>query len=451
MAITFSLTDGTTTVQLNSSGIMTLPTYQLSTPEVDDTLISNLGDGDTLATGPWRNVTETIPLLITGATDDAVVALIRSIEMMLDKARQNRATWRGVRVWFQAQFDHDSAIWRSEVLAGRLVHDHIADSIWRTKVETSLLITRRYFWEGALTQLELSSAGTGTPTTGYVTFYNDDDTDANTNWIQVAAAQVTGVLPTPLLLEINNNSGSTYSIRDLYIGNYVHMDAANIDPILRVEDELLDEETWAFAGEHETYRWLLPAALTADTNGQYARILLAMASIPTNIALMRAKLESNFGGPTFLALAMGEQTTYDSRGLIDLGAFPIPPGGVGVGNTALYLTVTMTAGTAAGSTVAADWAQIMPTGDGLLRRISALVGSISLESGWSLVDNGIEGYVYVQAGSDIYQTGRGIHSPIHVWPGVTNRLRIIKTGNGPLGAGETYRARAWLRPRRLTI
>jgi hypothetical protein len=264
MAPLFRITDGTVVIDLNVSPILTT-TYVQQSPEVNNDVLKNLGDGDLLAVPTWANVVETLELLITGASATAVRDSIRSIEALLDTARQNRLTWRGTRVWLEVQYDQDSSVWwRSEILAGRLSHKHAADQIWKAKLETALIITRRYFWEGPETQVQMSSAGTGTPTTGYVTVYNDDDATANTNWFQIAAAQVDGVIPSPLKLEVLNNTGAMVPLQSMHLGNYVHMDAANIDPILRGSDAAYSDTSWAGTTETVVYRscrtWLVNMA-----------------------------------------------------------------------------------------------------------------------------------------------------------------------------------------------
>lgn len=445
----FRLTDGTATVNLNSGSILTT-SYAMASPEVNEEVIQNLGDGDTLASPNWGNVVETLELLITGADAAAVRDSIQSIEKLLDKARQNRLTWRGVRVWIEVQFDHDGGVWwRSEVLAGRLTHKQVADEIWRAKVETALIITRRYFWEGPETQVQLTSAGTGSPTTGYATVYNNDDASANTNWFQVAAAQVTGVLPAPLKLEINNASGSDRALKTLHLGNYVHMNPTSIDPIMRADQAAIAVTSVANEIETLVYRWALAKTLLDDLAGQYCRVLVAFTTVPSTNSLLRAKLQDNVGA--FADLVIGEQVRGSGDAVLDLGAMPIPPGGAANANNTTYLAITLQAPTVSGDSVAVDWVQIMPAGFGLYRHIRGVYNNVPLNNGQSIIENGIDGNLYITDGTNQWASYRGIHAPLHVWPGVNNRFRLMKQGNGTLNAGEAYGLKAWVRPRRLTL
>lgn len=449
MALQIRITDGTTTVNLNTLPIICTD-YPMASPEANEDVIKNLGDGDTLATPSWGNVTESLQLLITGASASAVRDSIQSIEKLLDKARQNRLTWRGVKVWIEVQFDQDSSVrWRSEILAGRLAHKKITDDIWRAKAESALIITRRYFWEGPETQLQLTSAGTGSPTTGYATIYNNDDASANTNWFQVDSAQVAGVIPAPLKLEFVNTSGSTRTLKSVHLGNYVHMDPTTIDPIFRADQAAYTDTTFG-TGEETSYRWLLPQALLNDTVGQYCRILVALSSLPAATSLARARLQ-NPDGVVYTDIVVGEQVKVAGEAILDLGAMPIPPGGALVGSNAFtYLALSMQA--ASGSdTIGVDWIQVMPAGHGLYRQLRGVYPNAGLTNNSLLIDDGIEGQCYMVSGTDNYASYRGIHTPLHVWPGVTQRFRFMKQANGSLTPSEAFGVKAYYRQRRLTV
>jgi hypothetical protein len=455
MAVQITLTDGATTIQLNSGAILSLsPGYEMATPVVDETVLRNLGDGDTIGAPTWGNVTETIPLLITGANAAAVVASIQGIERLLDVARQNRLTWNAKRVWLTVQFDQDAGSWRSEVLAGRLVVAQLPDQIWRNRVEASLIVTRRYFWEGALTALELSSGPTGTPTTDWVTVYNADDLNGiNRNWFHVAAAQVGGTLPSPLKLEIRNNSGLARSATTVHLSNYVFMDPTTVDPILRGEEAVGGATgTWGTSAETLTHRWLLTAGQIADLNGQYARIIMAPSTPPVKAAtLLRAALliDTTGAGP-LVVLASGEQVLRGATGTLDLGVLPIPPGGAGVINGNLYLAIY--GQVAGGDTLIVDWVQLMASGEGLYRRIQTVnQGGWNIPNGDVLTDDGPEGVVYVTESGTRLSIYRGVHKPLHVWPGVTQRMRLMIAAQGAMVPGTVWQVKASYRPRRLTV
>lgn len=450
MPLQARITDGTTTIDLNGSPNW-VQEYPMATPETREDVITNLGDGDTLSTPTWSNVTESITLLLTGANAAAVRTTVQSIERLLDRARQNRLTWRGVKVWLEVRFDHDSGWWRSQILAGRLSHSHGPDQIWRGYLETSLIITRRYYWEGEEVQLALASQATPTPTTNYATVYNNDDETSNTNWFQAAASQVVAtVIPAPIRLEVRNQNGAYRGLRSLHVGNYVHMDPSNVDPIMRGEQASFTETSWSLSSEVLAYRWALTAAQLEDFAGQYCRVLVAFSTMPAGNALARARLQLAVN-TVHVDVVVGEQIKVNGDAVIDLGAMPLPPGGAAMwSNSGMSLALSLQV--AGGSSVGVNWIQVMPAGHGLYRHIRGLNNAEGLENNQSIMDDGIEGLLYKVEGSSRWSTHRGLHTPLHVFPGTQhNRFRLMKQNQGNVGAGEVYGVKAWYRPRRLTL
>jgi hypothetical protein len=446
---TLTITDGTTTVDINSTAIRTLDGWVPSTPQLNENAIANLGDGDTLGVPTWRNVTETIPLLLIGNAA-TIAAAQQSLEKLVDQARQNRLTWGNTRVYLQVQFSHDAAVWRSEVLAGRVVPVDPAGRLAMGSMEVSLILTRRYYWEGPATALELTSQTTTVATTGYVTVYNDDDASTTTNWFQVASAQVTGDLPSPLKIELKNNSGGTRYARGIFFGNYVWMDPTTIDPILR-GSEASGGATGTLASTTEaiTHLWALSTAQLADMNGQYARILVAFSTEPKADTLMRAALQYNDGG-TYIDLVIGEQIRAGGEVVLDLGAMPVPPGGAATASDDIYLALRGQAMSGSDSIVV-DWAQFMPAGHGLFRHLRGVTLAVSAPNGASVFDDGIDRIIYTLESGVNVPKHRGFHAPLHVWPGRTQRMRVMVQGHTALEAGQVYQVKASYRPRRLTV
>lgn len=444
---------GSTTITLSGDGATIAGcTYVPRAPDLDEQQARAVQqNGGRISTLTRRNVTESASVILRG-TAAAIQTQVNALEAFFP-IEEPAAHVRAAPTYLEFRIQDTGDIYRSEILVGRVEWPDrpIGPRVAAGAAELLVLWTRRFYWEGPLTQLPLTSAGTGTPTTNYATVYNNDDASANSNWFQVAGTQVGGVMPAPLKLEVNNASGSFKSVRALYLANYVHLDPTNIDPILRAEQASFTQTSWSFAGEATVYRWALPAALLADTNGQYCRVLVTLSTLPDSETLARARLQITYDSITFYSLVIGEQVKTGGQTVLDLGAMPLPPGGPGVGNAGIHLTLTMQAPTSAGDTVGVDWVQIMPAGHGLYRHLLGIVPNIGLSDNESLIDDGIEGLIYTQVGSSTYIAYRNIHAPIHVWPGVTQRFRLIKQGQSTLGAGEAYGVKAWVRPRKLTI
>jgi len=162
-------------------------------------------DKQNLAIAGYNNVTESLDLLITGASVSAITTTIRGIESMLDAARQSARTWQGTRVYLEVEHDGDSAAWRSEVLAGQLSYNEALDQLSRLNVEARLTLTRRPFFEGARTALELSTVADTTPSTSERTLHITDNATADErNYIHIAATEIEGNLPAPIELQIRN-------------------------------------------------------------------------------------------------------------------------------------------------------------------------------------------------------------------------------------------------------
>ena len=104
-----------------------------------------------------------------------------------------------------------------------------------------------------------------------------------------------------------------------------------------------------------------------------------------------------------------------------------------------------------GDTLTVHSLHLMPSGDGLFRRLRAVDAGLIFQTSYGIVDDGIEGVVYLfDAGGLTYPTWKGLHSPIHVWPNRINRLKVLVSAN-PWAASIAWTGQAWYRSRRLTI
>lgn len=454
MALSLVLRVGDTSAQdvsLTASGVAVLE-YPMSTPTIDQQALLNLGDGNGLSVPSWSNVTESIDIHISAATALLVADKVKAIERLLDLARQGTTGWLDDRLYLLAQFDQDTELWRSQILAARLQLHAPTDQIWKKYVVGTLLITRRYYWEtAAIKSVEMSSGPTPTPTTGYVTVYNADDTHAtNRNWFQIDAAQVEGSIPAPAKIYIKNNSGAARAVGTVYLGNYVWANPTTIDPIFRAEDAA-GSDTTPDTTETNVYYWSIADGNMTDAfKGQFGRMVVVFTDRPAVTTLLRAALQ--YRGPTpVLDLALGEQVLGAANDfVVDLGGIPIPPGGfwADIGAT-LYLVFKAKTATGTDS-VALDWMQMFPSGAGRYRVIKGIT-NLSMANGEQIIDDGPEDAVYGLSGSDNLPLFRPLFSPICLWPGKTQRLRMIISGGSSFEAGQIWQIKAEMRYRRLTL
>lgn len=459
MALSVILRVGDTSardVSLNSSGVTLLDDLPwLSAPDVNQQAIQNLGDGNSLGVPSWSNVTESISLHISDSTPVLVAAKVQAIELLLDLARQGTLGYLDDKVYLRVQFDHDSLVWRSQILAAKLEMEQGANQIWREYVRATLIITRRYYFETEAMQSVAVSSGVSSATTGYATVYNADDSHAtNRNYFDVAAAQVIGSLPAPAKISIKNTSGATRRAAAVFLGNYVFNGSISpVDFIYRA-GEADGGDTTPDTTETSVAYWELDnEQLVSAFRGQFGRWVAVWADLPANTTLLRAALQ--YRGPVpEVDLALGEQFINTGQEYVqDLGALPIPPGrwATGMGDR-LYLAVKAKAASGTDS-VQVNWLQIFPSGKGRYRVLEGMTGALTLSTNNEIVDDGPNESVYISTTTgEILPLYRPLYAPLYLWPGRLNRMAmIISSGSFSFEATQPWGVRCEYRPRRISF
>ena len=153
MALAVNLRIGDTGAQdvvLSSGGIF-ITDYPMTAPDVDQQTLNSLGDGQSLSVPAFANVTESIDLHIGGPgyTAAQVRDMVRSIEKLLDMARQGSLGWLDDRLYLLVQFDQDTEPWRSQILAAKWDSPEATDQIWKNYTTGTITLTRRYYFETA--------------------------------------------------------------------------------------------------------------------------------------------------------------------------------------------------------------------------------------------------------------------------------------------------------------
>lgn len=161
MAHILRLTDGTTTINLAG----------------DDNYIAEyvpqcLSSTEILA-GSSSEVTEVARIGITGATISAVLTTIRSISELLRRGAEYQKQKIGARVWVEFDPGTTGTVYRSEILSGKVEYsEHILAYEWATRSAAIMIAwTRRFYWEGPLTQIPLTGKQ-GTNNIAGLTIYN---------------------------------------------------------------------------------------------------------------------------------------------------------------------------------------------------------------------------------------------------------------------------------------
>ncbi len=445
------LTDGTTTVTLSGTAPVRGATYFPATPQRS-------------AGGEWQDVTETAEVNMTG-TAAAIRATINSVELLLLAAQRRRDTGAGERVFvLYKPVDADSTAYRSEVLDGRVVwstNPGLRHLEWTTPtVQVAVIWTRAPWWEST-TEVEATiSATSQAAATGGRTVTNNPATG---NWIQAAAAQITGVLPTPARLYLANNTGSSKIYRKIFVGNNVYSDPGNFAHYMQAEGRLSggtvtanaaasggSQLDFTLSNSTATFVWTLPAADLQRSKGRRFR-LLARFSGTIGALYVKPQVRNSAG----LVLWQGDELALSSlvyESWEDLGIVPLPPGGYAAGAEAMQLALVFRGS----ALVQLDVIQL--TALDSYRHIDIAPSGVTANNGAALVVDDNEGLAYVLTGSNWQPMPVSYSAPLLLYPGVINRLYILHeinaqqtAGAGDAAIGLTLSARVFYRPRRLTV
>lgn len=349
MAILLELTDGSTTISLDSTHAKVVEYVPLAGP---------------------RDVTETAKVWLEDTTLAGVLATIRSIEALLLQAARYAETRLGPQVDVRFRPADSGEIYSSLLLGGRLdyARDALVDGLPRLHFDLALTWTRRGYWEGSEVELRLTN-GQGVDVTGGLAVFNPCAwRQANTiafvsasrkitdsgnglakfkagetirvcgsvsndgvytvvtggvaweivvaeplvneaagaavtllgptnNHVAIAAGDVTGTMPAPIRLEITNpDTGPAVLTRDIYIGHTAFADASNLTALLEGEaapvgDGTRTEDANCSGCMYMAHTW----SGTAETR---------LSSIPLGAAFLNAA-----GGNHFLVLARLQAAT----------------------------------------------------------------------------------------------------------------------------------------------
>lgn len=414
----FSITDGTTTVNLNLAAGNMIQGYGMDTAE-------DIND---------PRITESMDIVFVASSGPNLQTVVNAVERLLVAAlfRQEKPN-AFPRVYLQAQIDGEASTWRAEIIEGRLKPGEDVLRLWPNfKASYTLLFTRRA-WEGPRKELSISTSGNGAGTGGKPITNN-----AN-NWIQIAASsQVGGVLPAPLELQLTNNGGGSVGYRNFYLG-------CN-----------------AFSGTGLTHNYAGGSATLNLISGQYTgQISIALSAAQMQLTAGRAfKIFGRFTTQTanvygkvvikdinnLMTLAEGDEVYMPLAAAgsqwIDFGTLPLPPGGYSLAWTDAYLVFAFRAPTAASVTL--NVARVMATDS---YQYIAQRGFLIVAGGTMTFDN-IEG-LYHAGGQSIYSVRS--EKPLMVFPGVTQRVTIMFDEGGSSDVAKTLSVQAFIRERRLTV
>lgn len=439
-----SIGNGTTTVVLSGTAPVVGCTYFPVSP--------------TMKNGTYEDVTESGEVVLRG-TEASIRATVNGVERLFEQAARRQAGELTQRVYAEYRPVASDALWRSEILEGRVTWSE-NPGLRRLKdtnptVKIGVFWRRRFFWEGAETEVQLSTSGSGAALGGKILTNHDDSGTGHDNWVQVAGAQTTGVLPAGVRVGLYNVMGSAQTYRRVFLAVNALSDPGNFIHILEAENRLSggtvqsdasasngSRVSFTLSNSSVTLAWTLPAATLQRAAGRLFRLLAAVLSAsgsPVGTVTPRIRDGANLN-----TLWRGETVAMPSAsGILDIGTLPLPPGGYSSGYGALTLTLAFT-GT---GTWLLDFLQLTPT-DSLV--IAAGLAPTPNNAG--VIVDSIDGRSYV-VNTDSTQYGYVAVSggPLLLRPGALQRLILLcETDNGFDPAMLTL-VQVWYRPRRLAV
>lgn len=413
------------------------------------------------ATGSGAEVTETIPVVLEGS-GATIKAAVQTITNLLREAQQADGATNYI-VYLEFQATASSSVYRSEIKAGYAQWDkepirHKLDSA-TNQVDVDVIITRVNYWEGPETELALSTAAQSASTGGR-TIYNNDNATTQNNYAQAAANQVQGDLPTPLKVRVTNAAGTGVAWRKFYLCNNVFSDPANADVWLLGSEAVGGaSQTWGAGGITHTsqlYVFNLTTTLLAQTRGRAFRVLAAFTSATAGI-YFKAGMYTSFGGVyTPLRVSRSERYNSDSSGisafrLLDLGLFPVPPGGYNVGSAGGAALIITARYPGAGATNL-DFVQLMASDGGEFNNFAHCEQlGYTTPNNDSIEMDGIDGGAY-SIFSGTRQPFIKMHTEqLYAWPGKVQRFHVLYDEGPTFTAGRQMTIRIYHRPRVRTV
>lgn len=431
--------------------------------------VSEIENGGEVYISTRRNVTETIEILFSPSLPvigmmSSVQDAIQALEYLMVQAEEYQYSKANYPIYLEFQPDGASSVWRSEILSGRLELESNAMSRWASgkACRGELIITRRWFWEGAEVELALAREDAA-KATGGVTIYNHNDAGAgHGHWIEIAGADVTGSIPAPIRLEITNSLNAVTEDYDFFIGQGIFGGKeSGIIYVLEVESDTPpgagDTADAAYSGGYYHTSALTGTSASKRSwllgnlyyfNGRFYRFLLR-------------GLSSNAGVYAHIRIYLGAVLIWQGQEyelaagytLHDLGVMQLPPwlpeftlhGGL---DAHLY----MRDATGATANIDLDCVFVMPADN---FRVLRNMGT-GLEYTTIVIDDGITDVLYVDpVAPGTRYTGQmvGYGSRPRVWPGITTRIYILSTGGTAttMDIARTKTVKAYYRPRRLTV
>ncbi len=345
MAHVIKITYGSTEINLNS-GSNVLLEYTPKSPN-----ISTIDTNDTLKDGgertniSRRNVTESATFLLnpsigtsSGSSASAMQRTIRSINGAFHVAETRQEKKLGNRVYIEVQPDGATSSLRSEILSGRVsLTNKSLGRHWTSGSSTEIVLgwTRRHYWEGELSSVNMSNPHGPTDTTT-ASLYNHNDEDGYYNYADISVSAIDSDIPTPAIVKFRNKN-STYKLRKIWISNNIFSSPSSFDYVLQGQDTTIgasvSNDNWSGSGygesastagdtEIDLFTWTLTGSQLEHAGGNYFKAFGRFVLLPPSNIYYRWKMTS-----AGITIWKGEQMIPEAphNRIKDLGLLKIPP------------------------------------------------------------------------------------------------------------------------------
>jgi hypothetical protein len=403
-------------------------------------------------TSEKETVSETCDLLIEKSSADNLHAKTRAIEAMVAFARKHQNGPEGIWVLYSP---NTTTSYQSRLVNGAVLHDGEINFLWeKYKAKIGIVFERLAYWETeeAVT-LQLSN--------GSVTDQNaapiDNCQDASHDlYVEIDGDQVTGVLPTPAIIEFTNIKNDANLVDHLAVGLFAG-DGVNTPPTpgsLVCESDgnvdatcsggEYDDLSWADDAENQLTSWTIASGDFAQK--RYRAVVRLRDAVAYTDLWLKAKLLSG-------AVVIAEtrwMLVNASEELVVIGSLMIPPFALGEALDLGNLTLALYEKRATGAGILnLDYLILLPQ-DGW-RRYSAISGLAYNEK---LIDDPVRGVLVTQYGAGSYKVTHKIKEglPVMLQPGVKNILFFLQDiTTGEADIDRTASVTVKCHPRRLTV
>ena len=413
------ISDGTTTVNLNdkSNGITT--NY---VPRVTD-------DGN-------GGINETAEIALIGNVSTVRTAL-QNLNKLFRQAEVFQKREVGTRVFLEIQLQSGDDYWRSELLeAAPIPMSETLDlGLITGAMKLRLSWRRRAYWEGPEVVLPLTN-GNGTNVTTGITVHPINDA-SHSNYVAISGTNVTGDLPAPIKLILENTYNNTNRMGDTWMALNVRSNPSSLVHVLEGENATsgatagtANADLYSNANignitipvsEAQACYWDLDNTFLQNCAGNDFMVLAKTGTSPSYETWMRLRL--NMMGLT--TLANGPLVKLNNFMIYhELGVLRLPPYLVGSANLNT-IRLELRAKASSGYTMSLDFLQLMPLDS--YRKIAHIGYDIGY--GAKLIDNQIDNLLYADWSGYAYGYQVAYGEKIMLEPGKNQRIYFFYEGS----------------------